>query len=96
MHVMDLSSNTQSALHPNIRETRTGLELEPHEVDRIARPAKKKKLTEADQEWDEPLQSNLTKEAGVVLEEEVLMVDITSLCSKKLFGGRGRPELHGW
>ena len=40
------------------------MELKPHEVDRIASLARKKKLTQTDLEWGEPLQNELTKEAG--------------------------------
>ena len=77
MPVMDLNSNSSSALPPKIRKIRTGLEKKPHEVDRIASPVNEKKLTKADQEWDEPLQRELTKEAGSMLEEMVLMEDVT-------------------
>ena len=81
---------------PEIRKMRTGLELKPHEVDRIASPSSKKKLTKADLEWDEPLQSELTKEAGAALVEMVLTEDVTYPSIREPIGGRGRPELWGW
>ena len=62
--VTDLKASISSALPPEIRKTRTGLELKPHKVNRIASPASKKKLTKADLEWGKPLQNELTMEAG--------------------------------
>ena len=96
MPVMDINSNISSTLPPKIRKMRTGLELKPHEVDRIASPANKKKLTKADLEWDEPLQNKITQEAGAALEEMVLMEDVTYPRSLKPAGGKGHPELCGW
>ena len=45
MPVMGLRSNTTPAPPPKIRTKGTGLELKPHEVDRIASPGNEKRLT---------------------------------------------------
>ena len=51
------------------------------------------KLTKARLDWDEPLQGELAKEAGAVLEEMMLMNDGFCPRSVKPARGKGRPEV---
>ena len=72
----------------------TGLELKPHEVNRIASPGNETKLTKTGQEWNESLQGELATEAGTVLEEVVLREDGACSRSVKPVQSRVRPVPH--